>query len=92
MENFSIPIPHLQKGQSVRDWRVLYESAISVLTDEQQRKLLPIAVDRNSADQEWATKASAKTALKGALDDLETRLDGNSDSGCKETCYFSRWK
>lgn len=76
MENFSIPIPHLQKGQSVRDWRVLYASATSVLTDEQQRKLLPIAVDRNTADQAWATKASSKANLKVALDELETRLDG----------------
>ena len=70
-QNFSIPIPHLRSGQSV-----LYAAATAVFTDEQKRTLLPIAVDRNSADQAWASKAAAKATLKEALDELETRIGG----------------
>ena len=76
MDNFNIPIPHLQEGQCVKAWRILYTAATSGLSEEQQRKLLPAAVDRNTADQAWAIKASERLTLKAALDELETRVDG----------------
>ena len=44
----------------------LNAAATAVFTDEQKITLLPIAVDRNSADQ--ASKAAAKATLKEALD------------------------
>ena len=81
-QNSSIPIPHLRNGQSVKDWRVVYAAATTVFTDEQKRMLLPIAVDRNSADQAWASKAAAKASLKEALDELEICIDGKTLSFC----------
>ena len=79
MENFNLPIPHLQKGQSVKAWRILYTAATPGLSEEQQRTLLPVVVDRSTADQAWACKAAERTTLKAALDELEARLD------CKPT-------
>ena len=75
MQNFNLPIPHLQKGQSVKSWRILYTAATPGLSEEQQRTLLPVVVDRSTTDKAWACKAAGKTTLKEALDDLQARLD-----------------
>ena len=75
-QNYSLPIPHLKKGQSVKEWRILYTSATTLLKQPEQIQFLPIAVDRSPADQAWAFKAAKQTTLKEALDELELRLDG----------------
>ena len=75
MENFNLSIPHLQKGQSVKAWRILYTAATSGFSEEQQRALLPAVVDRGAAEQAWACKAAERTTLKEALDELEARVD-----------------
>ena len=69
-------IPHLKTGQLVRDWRALYTAATATYKPEEAIQFLPIVVDRNPADQKWATEAAKKTSLKAALDELECRLDG----------------
>ena len=75
-QNYSLPIPHLKKGQSVKEWRFLYTSATALLKQPEQIQFLPIAVDRSPADQAWASKAAKHSTLKEALDELELRLDG----------------
>jgi hypothetical protein len=75
-QNYSLPIPHLKKGQSVKEWRILYTSATALLKQPEQIQFLPIAVDRSPADQSWAFKATKQDTLKKALDELELRLDG----------------
>ena len=71
----NISIPHLQTDQCIRDWRVAYVSATSLLKETERIQLLPMAVDRSPAEQAWAVVATSKTTLEEALNELEARID-----------------
>lgn len=88
MQSFNLAIPNLKPEQKVRDWRTLYTAATSLLTEAQQIAHLPIAVDRSLADQKWASEATKKKTLKGALDELELRLDGKKTKFQAMTDFF----
>jgi hypothetical protein len=73
--NYNIAIPHLQPEQCIKDWRVAYVSATSLLKETERIQLLPMAVDRSTADQAWAVVATSKNTLEEALNELEAHID-----------------
>ena len=77
LQNYNIAIPHLQPEQCIKDWRVAYVSATSLLkeTERIQVLILPMAMDRSPADQAWAVQVTSKARLQEALDELEARID-----------------
>ena len=75
LQNYNIAIPHLQPEQCIKDWRVAYVSATSLLKETERIQLLPMAMDRSPADQAWAVQATSKATLQEALDELEARID-----------------
>ena len=85
---YNLTIPHLKSNQKVKDWRVLYTSAVALLEEKQAIQFLPIAVDRSTADQKWASEAAKKETLKAALDELQTRLDGKKTRLVAMTEFF----
>ena len=78
LQNYNIAIPHLQPEQCVKDWRAAYVSATSLLKETERIQLLPMAVDRSPSDQAWAVWATSKTTLQEALNELEARIDVQS--------------
>lgn len=69
-------IPHLEDGQRVKDWRIVYSAATLTFSEDLRTGYLPLVVDRSLAEQQWAAIAAKQETLEAALDELELRLDG----------------
>ena len=72
----SVEVPKLGPGQSIEEWRPLYEAAISTLDVKHALSILPCYIDRSSGDQETAKIAAQETTLEEAFTVLETFIDG----------------
>ena len=70
------PIPKLQPGQKVRDWRRLYIAATALVTEKQQINLLPAYGARDAGEILIAESCTAKTTIVAALNELESLIDG----------------
>ena len=84
-----VQIPTLHVGQKVSEWRLLFEAALSLVPKEADRvKMLPLAVNRSGADRAWAVRAAKKATLEEALDELESRLDGEPSRWTLTTDFY----
>ena len=72
----SVEVPKLGPGQSIEEWRPLYEAAISTLDVKHALSILPCYIDRSSGDQEIAKIAAQETTLEKAFTVLEMFIDG----------------
>ena len=72
----SVEVPKLLPGQSIEEWRPLYEAATSTLDVKHALSMLPYYIDRSSGDQETAKIAAQETTLEEAFTVLETFIDG----------------
>ena len=88
--SFNTLIPQLKEDVTVKEWRRLFECAVAGLKDDKARiAYIPFAVQRSSADTKWALEASKKTTLKGALDELEARIDGKKSRLVAASEFFN---
>jgi len=69
-------IPSLAQGQSVAEWRNLYEPATVLLSEPQRIALLPCYVNRNKGQVEIAQICAREATLNAALTKLEQLLEG----------------
>jgi hypothetical protein len=84
----SIAIPHLKKGQLVREWGKDYTAATSVFTKDQQIALIPVYVNRTPGEKEIAFEVAKQTTLALALAELSKLIDGDDSVMTQLRAFF----